>query len=242
MPGEDIEFIASTGAEIKDIWVSGDKDIWMATYGKGLIYYDDSLRIVKTISGLLDDYTYCLEADIRGRIWIGTDRGINILKTDGSLIGSISHDEGLPDVLVTALYQDDDGRMWIGMESGGISYVDLGSGIEKVIIPDPSWEFGMVTAILQSNNGIIVATRSSGIFHLKEIITSGGLQPHFWSVSPDIEIIGLVEDHHRNIIILTPGDMMLTPGETIQLWTSMNGFTFHDIHALHIDDNGNALV
>jgi ligand-binding sensor domain-containing protein len=238
MPGGDIEFIASTGAEIKDIWVSDNKNIWMATYGKGLIYFDDSLRTVKKISGLLDDYTYCLEADIRDRIWIGTDRGINILQTDGSLIGSISHDEGLPDVLVTALYQGDDNRMWIGMESGGISYVDLGEGIDKVIIPEPSWETGMVTAILQSSDGVIIATKSSGIFYMKEILASGSHRLHSWSVSPEFEIIGMVEDHHRNIIVLTPRALMLTPGKTIQLWTSMNGFTFHDIHALHIDEKG----
>jgi hypothetical protein len=171
LPEGETEYITFAGAEIKDIWVSREKVIWVATYGNGLIHYDDSLSTTNEVRGLLDDYCYCLEPDFRGRIWVGTDRGINILTADGSIIRSIAQDEGLPDVLVTALHEDDKNRMWVGMETAGICYIDMRPGIEKVILPDSSWEYGMVTAILQSDNDIIAGTRSNGILNLTNIIS-----------------------------------------------------------------------
>jgi ligand-binding sensor domain-containing protein len=236
LPEGETEYITFAGAEIKDIWISREKVIWVATYGNGLIHYDDSLSTTNEVRGLLDDYCYCLEPDFRGRIWVGTDRGINILTADGSIIRSIAQDEGLPDVLVTALHEDDKNRMWVGMETAGVCYIDMRPGIEKVILPDSSWEYGMVTAILQSDNDIIAGTRSNGILNLTNIIS---YEPHSGpsrSISADLEIIGMVEDHHRNIIILTPQEIILSHGKTIQLWTGMDGFSFHDIHALHVDD------
>lgn len=238
VPEGNMEFIADAGAEIREILVSGEKDIWMATYGKGLVHYDDSLHITKTVSGLLDDYCYCLEPDRHGRIWVGTDRGINILSgNNGSVIRSIGQDEGLPDIMVMALYQDNNDRMWIGMESAGICYMDISSGIEKIILPDPAWEHGTVMAFLQSDNEIVAATRRNGIVHLTDKIISGEHSMHSSSVSAHAEIIGMVEDHHQNIIILTPHEIIFSPGKTLQLWTSMDDFTFHDIHALHVDDD-----
>jgi hypothetical protein len=46
----------------------------------------------------------------------------------------------------------------------------------------------------------------------------------------------MVHDNQRNIIALTPEEVILTPGDALQLWTSKNGFSFRDIHALHIDN------
>ncbi len=237
LPEGDMEYTAFAGAEIREIWVSNDKDIWMATYGKGLIYYDDSLRITQTVGGLLDDYCYCLEPDPYGRIWVGTDRGINILAGDASVIRSIGYNEGLPDIMVMALHQDDNNRMWIGMESAGICYMDIGPVIEKVVLPDPAWDFGMVTAILQSDDDIIAATKESRIIHLTDRLAPGKYKRHSSSITVHPGIIGMVEDHHRNILILTPHAIMFSPGKTIQLWSHMDGFNFNNIHALHVDNN-----
>lgn len=234
--GDEQEYMASVGAEIRDILISPEKDIWFATYGKGLYHLTDSLRIIDTSHGLLDNYCYCLETDTAGRIWVGTDRGINIISDEGSVTHSITGDEGLPDVLVTALYHDNKAKMWVGMESAGICYLDMRLGIEKVIQAVSSWEYGMVSDLLQSGQNMIIATSEEGIFELKDIITTQSPDFQPWSVSPGLEVIGLVEDHHRNIIALTPEDVILTSGDALQLWTSRNGFSFRDIHALHIDD------
>ena len=234
--GGEQEYMASVGAEIRDILISPEKDIWFATYGKGLYHLNDSMRIIDTSNGLLDNYCYCLETDSSGRIWVGTDRGINILSDDGSVTHSITGNEGLPDVLVTALYHDNRDRMWVGMESAGVCYLDMSPGPEKIIQPVSSWEYGMVSYLLQSGQNMIIATSEQGIFILKDIITTQSLNSQPWSVSTGLEIIGLVEDNHRNIIVLTPEDIILTPGDALQLWTSRNDFTFRDIHALHIDD------
>ncbi|MEE9462214.1 MAG: two-component regulator propeller domain-containing protein [Bacteroidales bacterium] len=172
LPDGKIEQIASTGSEIRDILITNEKEIWFATYGKGLYHLKDSLRIINTGNGLLDDYCYCLESDTSGNIWVGTDRGINIISPNGSVTHSITHEEGLPDVLITALFLDDTGRMWVGMESAGVCYLDMDPDAKKVVSPFSSWEYGMVTGILQSSRNIIAATKNKGILDLQDIIES----------------------------------------------------------------------
>lgn len=231
------QHIAYVAAEIRDILFSSGKGIWIATYGNGLFRLTDSLRIIDTSCGLLDNFCYCLETDAAGRIWVGTDRGINIISAEGSVIHSITGMDGLPDVLVTALYLDTRDRMWVGMESAGICYLEIRPGSEKVMQAVSSWEHGMVSDLLQSGQNLIIATSEKGIFKLKDIIhtTSFNFQP--WSVSSVLEIVGMVEDYHGNIIAMTPKNVILSLGDVLQLWTGRNGFAFSDIHALHIDDD-----
>ena len=230
------EFMASVGTEIRDILISSKKEIWFATYGKGLFHLTDSLGIFNTSNGLLDNYCYCLETDVAGRIWVGTDRGINIISEEGSVTHSITGSEGLPDVLVTALYNDKEDRMWVGMESAGICYMDINPGSVNVFPAVSLWEYGMVTDLLQSGQNLIIATSEEGIFEMKDNVSTQSIDFGPWSVSTGLEVIGLVEDHHGNIIILTPENVILTPGDALQLWTSRKSFPFRDIHALHIDD------
>jgi ligand-binding sensor domain-containing protein len=234
---ENLQYLANAGAEIKDILVLPEKDIWMATYGKGLFHYDDSLGMIKSTSGIIDDFCYCLEPDCLGRIWLGTDRGINVLSEDGSVIKTFGHGQGLPDILVMALYQDKHDRMWIGMESGGVCYMNISKGNETFVLPYENWKFGMVTAFLQNQQHIIASTRKTGILNLSDRIESGQHAITAEFISANLDIVGLTRDHHRNIILLTPERVLLSPGETIQLWTNMNGFSFHDIHALHVDND-----
>jgi ligand-binding sensor domain-containing protein len=234
LPGGNLEYLANAGAEIKEILVLPEKDIWMATYGNGLVRFDDSLGILQHTSGPIDDFCYCLETDCLGRIWLGTDRGINVLADDGSVIQTFGQRQGLPDILVMALYQDSHNRMWIGMESGGVCYVDI-SGNGTFILPKKTWKYGMVTAFLESQHHIIASTSKTGILHLSDRIETGQHGITAESISVDLDIISMTRDHHRNIIILTPDKILLSPGETLQLWTETDGFSFHDIHALHVD-------
>ena len=188
LPSGEVDYLANAGAEIREIWISPQHDFWLATYGNGLVHYDDSLQTAEGIEGLLDEYCYCLEPDQKGRLWVGSDRGINVLALDGSVIHSIGHAEGLPDIMVMALYLDDQQRMWIGMESSGICYMDNSPGIDEVIYPDPSWNFGSVTSFLQSRNEIIASTSRNGIIHIEKAEAAGMFHKNASSASADLEI------------------------------------------------------
>jgi ligand-binding sensor domain-containing protein len=237
LPEGNMEFLAYTGAEIRDILVLPNKDVWAATYGKGLFRYIRSSAAFEAVEGLVDDYCYCLEADSRGRIWTGTDRGINVLSPGGAVQRSIGYPEGLPDILVMSLFRDADGRMWIGMESAGFCYMESDADYSEIKHPETDWEYGMVTAFLQIQNDIIVSTAGKGIIRLQDMVAGGTLERKYTFLSSELEIIGMLVDHHGNVILLTPGQIILSPGEMIQIWSVREDFTFHDIHALHVDQD-----
>lgn len=104
-------------------------DIWVGTYGGGLnritkgeVYRYDSRN------GLFDDAVSCILKDARGRLWLGGNRGVTVLKPAaraGSRIESVGY--GAHDGLVPAeinggtsspCHLDSKGRMWFSLVEG----------------------------------------------------------------------------------------------------------------------------
>ncbi len=79
-----------------------------------------------------------LAQDTRGLIWIGTQHGL--IRYDGYHFRKFVHNGADPRSLagdfVSALYATRDGRMWVGMVSGGISVFDPGSEQFEHFRPD----------------------------------------------------------------------------------------------------------
>ena len=93
---------------------------------------------------LASDYVEFLESDHQGRIWLGTDHGLNIL--DGKKIFRITDEDGLVwnDADWKAFLADADGSVWIGT-SGGLSHLLRPSGVLcrpafSAVIEDPSYD------------------------------------------------------------------------------------------------------
>jgi signal transduction histidine kinase/ligand-binding sensor domain-containing protein/CheY-like chemotaxis protein len=95
--------------------------LWMGTARHGVGTLRDG-RFVPRLSragGLLSDDIWGLWRAREGGLWIGTDRGVNLFK-DGRL-RSFGLAEGLSDVHVAALLEDDDGVLWVATERGGLN-------------------------------------------------------------------------------------------------------------------------
>jgi len=64
-----------------------ERELWIASLGSGLIRYNaGQSRSYTTQDGLPSNYLRALAQDSRGNLWIGTDKGLAILKD-----GRISH-------------------------------------------------------------------------------------------------------------------------------------------------------
>jgi signal transduction histidine kinase/ligand-binding sensor domain-containing protein/ActR/RegA family two-component response regulator len=66
--------------------------------------------------GLADPYIAAVYEDDARTTWIGTGRGLNVLK--GGRITSLARKNGLPERLISSLLQDRDGYLWVGSEIG----------------------------------------------------------------------------------------------------------------------------
>jgi ligand-binding sensor domain-containing protein len=64
----------------------------------------------------------CVCVDREGRIWAGSNEGMNCLEGDRRTFYSVA--EGLPDRITTLVYEDRGGRMWVGTYSGLAYWAD----------------------------------------------------------------------------------------------------------------------
>ena len=125
--------------------------LWLGTQGRGLSKYDPATgeftyyqqtwdpqtgaRIANTIN---NNFVQDVLEDTLGRLWIGTQEGLNIFNRETEQWLSVKQNPSNPNSLshnwVTALYQDSSGILWIGTLSGGLNSLDL----TKIEASDPA--------------------------------------------------------------------------------------------------------
>lgn len=83
---------------------------------------DGFFSTVNLAAGMVGNALRCVEVDRHGRIWAGSNAGLNCL--DGEQRTFYSASDGLPDRITTVLYKDRRGELWVGTYSGLASIVD----------------------------------------------------------------------------------------------------------------------
>jgi diguanylate cyclase (GGDEF)-like protein len=107
--------------------------VWVGTKGAGLARLDPRSQAWTHFRhdpndprSLSDNDTYALLEDRNGRVWVGTNGGIDRLEGDGGFT-HYRHDpkaaESLADDRVRALVEDRDGGIWVGTFGGGLDLV-----------------------------------------------------------------------------------------------------------------------
>ena len=149
------------------------------TTGLSIIHADGSIRTLKQIDGLENEYVMWIMKDFNDVVWVGTDGGGIYLMKNEVIIAHISSEDGLVGNVIFKITQDRAGAYWICTGSG-ISYCkpfdsshtipnefqninsDNGIGTDSVfqIIPDTADNLWIA-----SNYGIASA-------ELKEVIES----------------------------------------------------------------------
>ncbi len=109
-----------------NIWVA---DVGLRKPGFGIEIIDPVQETIKRINktnGLSGDHVFDMVEDHSGRIWIGTEEGLNI--TSGKE-GSLKH-VGKDDI--TTLAEDIHGNVWIGIVDSAIKILDTTTGFVKI--------------------------------------------------------------------------------------------------------------
>ena len=209
-----------------------DGTIWYGTFGQGLfgerpdgnqVEYDEE-------DGLMQNNVRSLLADERGRLWIGTKFGVNVL--DGSRLRSYTVHQGLPNDNIWCLFQDKDGGIWLGTDGAGVLRY-AGDRFVTWTVTDALCSDLVMTMVADARGDLWMGTYGNGICRLDgmaTISTLDGLPNNtVWSsvASPDSSLwfgttSGLV--HVRNGVVL-PLDSSRSPGDVRVL-------------ALHRDDDG----
>ena len=175
------------------------KRLWIGTVGGGVDRWDETTGSFEhfSLSKLTNgdpayDVIYALHETADGRVWVGTRMGLVVLdpvRNTASRVdlATVPKDE-YP--LVTALYADKKGRLWIATIEHGVLLLDPATGSsmrphagalgEPGSLPDSEY-----ISLAGTDNTIFVGTWGSGVY-------SAPLEePQFWLLTPEASGTGL---------------------------------------------------
>ena len=102
------------------LYFSDNNNLWIGTVNKGLYHYtfsDDSLRNYNLKDGFISNYILAIKSDNHKNIYVGTDKGLQILLNNGKT-RLITQKDGLMHLRAENLLLDKRNRMWIGNDVG----------------------------------------------------------------------------------------------------------------------------
>ncbi len=169
------------GGPISDITQDARGGIWIAT-GQGLYHLPKSTNRLLQFThssaphSLLDNKVHSLLWDKSGRLWVGSNRGLQRMASDGKRFETIFTGKN-----VETLFQAQDGKIWLGTREHGVAWIMPGSTapdtptvnwlpltqlshpwIQKItqVGPDQIWltTFGGGINILAASNGHLLQT------------------------------------------------------------------------------------
>jgi len=111
---DSLELLYTINANIGRLYFDKLGRLWIATYGLGVYLYDFNRILIYDINnGLLDNNTNIVVKDFQDRIWVGTSRGLALLKNDKLEI--VKRTEKLN---VTRLITDEIRGNWVSTSNG----------------------------------------------------------------------------------------------------------------------------
>lgn len=140
-----------SGTVITDILEDKNGKLWLTTDGDGLqlLQYDaNTYHFINRRNELKNSYpptllkTNCLYEDRNGNIWLGASEGLTIFNSDFPQLRFLKffyynpENSNMATSMVSGLYQDKDGKMWIASYGGGLlrtaSAFELGEAPEFI--------------------------------------------------------------------------------------------------------------
>ena len=169
------------------------KNLWVGTFAGNLNIYDrENKNFRHPKYPMSSEYTSILYEDKSGNIWVGRDKGIDVISKNRNTVKHYSYRHGNPNSLagndVNIIMQDSRGLMWIGTKDG-LSILNPHTDQFIDIYDDANLPANNISSILEDNNGNIWTSTNNGLtcihiikttnnyeFHISKYNESDGLQ------------------------------------------------------------------
>ncbi len=161
---------SSAHTEIQSIYEDHQKRFWLGTThglkfyhrnGKELIALDKNVLTGKDRDKLFKDYivakSFC--EDKFGRLWIGMNYGLFLI--EGNKVREIYSKDAINSIAI-----DDKGKLWFGLDNGGIAYYDAELGSYAHYASTSDWNKRKVFGILPDKNGNLWLSTEKGLVRL----------------------------------------------------------------------------
>lgn len=162
---------------INVVFEDKDNTLWVGTDGGGLnrlhksglsfeVYRHDK----STLSSLNHDNVKSIHQDGLGRLWIGTDSGLNLFDAQSNRFENFKTDAAAPMPLksgsIRALFSDKQSNVWVGTNKSGLSLIDRDQSYAQYQHNDNdirSLCHNRVRDILEDNKGVIWIATDNGL-------------------------------------------------------------------------------
>ena len=167
-----------SGEEISALAGDADGGIWIGTREDGLNYLPPASKRFRHYrrepgnpASLLDDRVRSLLIDRKGRLWVGGGNGLQRLQPDKNgfdTIASANAADSLAGQTVRAMFEAQDGKLWLGTNGQGAAWLDpLSLQLHRLPMPDAASEKlanSIITTITQPQpDQIWLGQRNGGI-------------------------------------------------------------------------------
>lgn len=106
---------------LRPLHLGRDSTLWVGTIGAGLVAYRNGVfRRYDQADGLAHHTIWSLYEDRRGRLWIGTDRGLSVRA--GGKLYNVTTMTGTEGKTVVGIAEDSLGQIWLGTRDGLFSF------------------------------------------------------------------------------------------------------------------------
>jgi signal transduction histidine kinase/ligand-binding sensor domain-containing protein/CheY-like chemotaxis protein/HPt (histidine-containing phosphotransfer) domain-containing protein len=190
----------------RTVFEDAEQNLWVGTDGAGVFRKGPAgMRVFDRRSGLSSDTVTALMQDLRGRMWVGSGEGLDVIDHDQvtslqALLPGTTH------APVHLLYQDRSERVWVGTETNGLFVIDA-RGTQHLTARDglpADW----VIAIHEDAQGLIWLGTTGGLAvwdhgRLTSLASLGGRLRE--------TILQILEDGSHNLWISTNKGLMSVP-------------------------------
>ncbi|MBP7866129.1 MAG: PAS domain S-box protein [Acidobacteria bacterium] len=163
---------------VKAIAFTDPLTLWAGTLGGGLNRLDlrtGAVTVFRKVeqdpASLSDDFVNVLLRDSAGRLWVGTDKGLNLRVEDPPGFVRFLHNPffsaGLNDSMIVSLCEDRSQVLWVGTWSGGINKADNKAPMFTAVLQRPgeanSLIHNTVRDIVQDRRGALWIGTTEGL-------------------------------------------------------------------------------
>ncbi|MFO1369961.1 MAG: two-component regulator propeller domain-containing protein [Marinagarivorans sp.] len=157
------------------IYEDKQKTLWIATHFGGLSKYDKKTKVFTNYTQTPEDPTtlsnklvWTMMEDSKGRFWVGTASGLNLMDRDKGTFKQYKSDPNNPAALVNnsvlSIYEDKKGRVWFGTDGGLHLYNEQNDNFSVYNTKDGFVDNGIRSIIedeannlwLGTNNGVVM--------------------------------------------------------------------------------------
>ena len=114
------EYLFLRKKTVTAIYIDNTKAIWFGLKAYGVVrVYKGKNQFWNDTNGLLDNMVNYIEADNKGKIWIGTNKGINVFNNETACLGVLDiQNNGPESSMITSIIQDKEENIWCGTSGG----------------------------------------------------------------------------------------------------------------------------